>query len=262
MILEGWSREPFTAKGYTHDVYWKGVGPGILVMHEMPGLTAGAVAYAQTLVDDGYMVAMPHLFGKVDVKHDSKSEFLKTYLGTCVSREFHSFAVGSNGPVTEYLKALAHELHERAGGAGVGCVGMCYTGGYGLAMMLDPVIVAPVLSQPSTPAPISSKRKSALGLTEDETEQLVARASAGCAVLGLRFTNDGLAPLERFETLERLLGDNFIGVQITSPDEANGIPADAHSVLTTHHVAEVGNPTHDAFWAVRDFFTERLKPYL
>ena len=35
--LTGWTAAPFTAAGYTHDVYRKGEGPGVVLIPEMPG---------------------------------------------------------------------------------------------------------------------------------------------------------------------------------------------------------------------------------
>ena len=38
--LTGWTAAPFTAAGYTHDVYRKGEGPGVVLIPEMPGITS------------------------------------------------------------------------------------------------------------------------------------------------------------------------------------------------------------------------------
>ena len=43
------------------------------------------------------------------------------------------------------------QRHGPERGPGVGAVGMCFTGGFALAMMTEPSVVAPVLSQPSLP---------------------------------------------------------------------------------------------------------------
>ena len=51
-----------------------------------------------------------------------------------------------------------------AAAPGVGAVGMCFTGSFALAMMTEPAVVAPVLSQPSLPLPAgpgSAKRRGA-----------------------------------------------------------------------------------------------------
>ncbi len=69
----------------------------------------------------------------------------------CVSKEFVVLATGRTSPVIDWLRALARAEHARCGGPGVGAVGMCFTGGYALAMATDDVLLAPVLAQPSMP---------------------------------------------------------------------------------------------------------------
>ena len=86
-------------------------------------------------------------------------------------------------PVTEWLRALAADLHSRCGGPGVGAVGMCFTGGFGLAMMADPSVIAPVLSQPSVP--LGPKPKRDLGMSDETLEVVKERVAARFCVMGL-----------------------------------------------------------------------------
>ena len=160
--------------------------------------------------------------------------------------------------MTQWLRALAVHEHERCGGPGVGVVGMCLTGGIALGMMVDPVVVAPVLSQPSTPFPLSKAAKQSIGLSPEDLEVVRSRAAETC-VLGLRFTGDFAVPPERFERLRTELGDNFIGVEIDS-SEGNpwGYSPKAHSVLTEDYSDEEGSPTRLALEQVLNFFQERL----
>jgi len=37
--LTGWTVAPFSAAGYTHDVYRKGEGPGVVLIPELPGMS-------------------------------------------------------------------------------------------------------------------------------------------------------------------------------------------------------------------------------
>ena len=61
--LTGWTVAPFAAAGYTYDVYRKGEGPGVVLIPEMPGLHPGVLALGNHLVDNGFTVASPSLFG-------------------------------------------------------------------------------------------------------------------------------------------------------------------------------------------------------
>jgi len=142
-------------------------------------------------------------------------------------------------------------------------VGMCLTGNFALAMMVDPVVAAPVLSQPSLPFVLNGAYKRDLNLSPEDLAAVKARCEADedLCVLGLRFTGDFMAPGERFARLREELGDSFVGVEIdSSPGNPHGIRKMAHSVLTEDLVDEPGHPTRDALDQVLDLFERRLRP--
>lgn len=257
MPLNDYRVEPFTHDAITHDVYHRGEGRCVLVAAEVPGITPKVVAFADRLVDRGLSVALPSMFGTPGAPATTRRQ-VTTALGACISSEFHCMALRDSSPATDWLRALARDLHVTHGGPGVGFVGMCLTGGFGLAMLLDDAVVAPVLSQPALPFPFGAARKASTGLSEAELAKAAERAADGCPVLGLRFTGDAAVPDERFATLREALGENFVGVEITSPDPALGIGRAAHSVLTEDLHDEPGHPTRDALHQVLDFLTARL----
>jgi dienelactone hydrolase len=256
--FEGFDRLVFTAEGRTYPLFRIGSGPGIIVMTEMPGISPKVAAFARRLADEGYTAVLPSVFGEPG-REPSLGYGLKSMIPACVAKEFAALATDRTAPVTLWLRALAKQVHKECGGPGVGAVGMCFTGGFALAMMIDDTTVAPVLSQPSLPIAVSRSRRSAVGLSPADLAAVRVRAAAGCDVLGLRFTGDKYVPKERFETLRRELGDRFIGVEIDSSEgNPHGIPKDAHSVLTEHLVDQPGHPTHDALNQVLTFFKDRL----
>ncbi len=179
----------------------------------------------------------------------------------CVAKEFAALATDKTAPVTLWLRALAKQVHTECGGPGVGAVGMCFTGGFALGMMLDETTVAPVLSQPSLPIAVSKSRRGAIGLSPTRPR---SREGAGGrrmrrarpAVHGRQVRAQGA-----LRDAPRELGDRFIGVEIDSSEgNPHGIPKNAHSVLTEHLVDEPGHPTHDALNQVIAFFKDRLAP--
>jgi hypothetical protein len=136
---------------------------------------------------------------------------------------------------------------------------MCFTGGFALAMMVDDIVLAPVLSQPSLPFPFTKRHKADLGISDADLARVKERTEAGTCLLGLRFTNDPFCFHERFETLRRELGDKFIAVEIDSaPGNPYGHPKQSHSVLTDHLVDEPGTPTRAALDQTLAFFRENL----
>jgi dienelactone hydrolase len=256
-ILADFDREPFTSRGVTRDVYYAGSGPAVLVLSEMPGITPLVAQFGRLVAARGLRVVMPHLFGN-DGAQPTVTEVLKTFREICVSREFLLFAKGKASPVTSWLRDLANVEHQRNGGPGVGVIGMCLTGGFALAMMVDPVVMAPVLSQPGLP--LGSRSKSDLAVSTNDLVTIRERAAQGVCVLGYRFTGDRKSPEERFARLRQELGDAFIGVEIdSSPSNPWGYPTNAHSVFTEELGDREGSPTQVALEQVLNFFSDRLK---
>jgi len=257
--LDDFERTEFTHDGKTRTVYRQGRGPAVIVLSEMPGITPRVADFARRLVGEGYTAVMPHLFGEPG-KEPTMGYAMRSMGPACVSREFSALATRQTRPVTVWLRALARSEHERCGGPGVGVVGMCFTGGFGLAMAVDDSVLAPVLSQPSVPFPFGKERKRDLGLSDDDLAVVKKRAADDdLCVMGLRFTGDKMSPPERFQRLHEELGDNFVGVEIdSSPGNPHGNPKMAHSVLTEHLVDEVGHPTRDALGQVLELFSSRL----
>jgi dienelactone hydrolase len=201
---------------------------------------------------------LPHLFGEPGAEA-SVGQIIKSIGPACVSREFATLALKKTSPVTEWLRALAAHEHGRCGGPGVGAVGMCFTGGFALAMMVDDIMLAPVLSQPSLPFGITKKHKADIGISDADLAKVKARVANGACLIGLRFTNDPFCFSERFDTLRRELGDGFIAVELDSSEgNPHGHPKAAHSVLTEHLDDRPGTPTRAALDQVLDFFKERL----
>ena len=243
--LTDWSKASFTAADITHDTYRRGSGPGILVVHEIPGITPAVLRFANEVVDAGFTVVMPDLVGTPG-KAPSGPYLATSMAKVCISREFVTMATGKTSPIIAWLRALGRQLHAEVGGPGIGALGMCFSGGFALGMMIDDHVIAPVLSQPSLPFSIGSARSADLNLSPDDQEVVVRRARAGCEVLGLRYTGDRLVGT-RFETLRRLLGESFVAVELPSTKKSD------HSVLTEHrHEPSVQR--------VVEFFAEKLKP--
>ena len=202
----------------------------MIVIHEIPGITPKVAAFADEVVDTGFTVVLPSLVGTPG-REISAGYGAASMVKLCVAREFTNWAIGRTSPIIGWLRALARSLHLEAGGPGVGAVGMCFSGGFALGMMVDDIMVAPVLAQPSLPFAVgSAARKADLNLSPDDRLAVAQRAADGCEVLGLRFTGDALVGT-RFDSLRELLGDAFIAVELPSAHKRD------HSVLTEHRDA-------------------------
>lgn len=238
--LSSWTRGTHTADGVTHDTYRKGSGPGVIVIHEIPGMTPEVIEFAEAVVARGYTVVMPHLFGEPGAPASVRG-LTAAIRKVCVSKEFVKLKAGVTSPVATWLRSLARELHTELGGPGVGAVGMCFTGGFALAMMVDAPVVAPVLAQPSLPFALGPTRAADLGLSPSDRAEVRRKVAAGCPVLGLQYADDR-ATGSRFDTLTNELGENFIRVDLAGKK---------HATLTAHR-------DQRAVDRVLDFFDERL----
>ena len=257
--LTGWMCEPFSAAGFTHDVYRKGSGPGVVLIPEMPGIHPGVLALGNHLVDNGFTVVIPSLYGTPGAPA-LRPGMVPVLLRGCVAKEFAALATNRERPVANYLRALARDLNAKTPGKGVGVIGQCFSGGFALAAAVDDSVLAPVLSQPSVPLALTPKQKRDPGLSEREMKVIEKRAAEdGLCALGLRFSGDPMAPGERFATLKDRLGDAFEFIEIdSSPGNAGGFGRTAHSVLTLE-VREVdGQPAYEARKRVVEFLKERL----
>ena len=249
---------PFTYAERERTVYRKGAGPAVLVMHEVPGISTEVARFARRVVDAGFTVFMPHLFGPVGVKTTPFNR-VPELMRVCVSREFHVLAENRSSPIADWLRALAKHVHEEIGGRGIGAVGMCVTGNFALTLTLDPWVIAPVMGHPSLPLPVTRAKAAAVHVTPETFVNARRRvAEEGLKVLGLRFHGDVMfCRSARFDTLRRELGEGFEGLELPAAS-AKSQPEPPHSVLTIGLIDRDGEPTHEAVNRVLSFLTERL----
>jgi dienelactone hydrolase len=257
--VPGFAKTTFAYAGKTRDVYRAGSGPAVLVIHEMPGLHPLVTEFGQRLVDEGYTVFVPSLFGRPGAPF-AGGPMARALGEVCVSREF-SLLSTRTPRVISWLRALAQQAHTECGGPGAGAIGMCFSGGFVLAMAVEPAVVAPVLSQPGLPAPVSARRRAAIQIDPADLARVKERTREdGLCVLGMRFTGDRGSPPERFAMLREELGGAFDGIEIdSSPGNAAGIKKSAHSVLTLELVDQPGHPTRDAYDRLLVFLADRLR---
>ena len=84
---DGWTPGTHTYDGTSHPTYRRGSGPGVVVVHEIPGITPDVAAFGEELVDAGYTVVMPSLFG-TDGEAMTAGSMLRSLRQVCISREF------------------------------------------------------------------------------------------------------------------------------------------------------------------------------
>jgi dienelactone hydrolase len=260
--LAAYDRFDFTdpAGRWTRPVWRRGAGPAVIVIHEMPGLHPLVIRFADRIAAAGMTVFCPSLFGEPGREVTagySVGVMLKTL---CVAREFRAWSTDRSSPIVDWLRALAAFAHKDCGGAGVGAIGMCFTGNFALAMMTEPAVVAPVMSQPSLPIPAGSKKRAAaLGLSPDEIACARRRFSEEhLSLMAMRFRGDPFVPDARFDTLKRTFGEALEAVELNPEDGYPDPRMPAHSVLTLHLVDDDPlGPTKRCEERVIAFFKQR-----
>ena len=252
--------------GVTKTVHVAGSGPAVIVMHEMPGISPQVVRFARWVRDAGFAVYLPSLFG-VDGAVPTAEEGAAVFRRACVSAEFRALGGGASSPVAAWLRELARLAHGERGGPGVGAIGMCFTGNFALTMMLEPAVLAPVVSQPSLPL----DDPAGLEISPAELRRVRERLEReDLTVRAYRFADDRFCTAERFAAYTAALGERFVARVL--PDAAANL-ADAppfharhvatpHSVLTVHLADRAGEPTLQARDEIIHFFRERLSAHV
>src|SRR5512140_3045380 len=231
--LKDYKKFEFTDGPWTRPVYRKGSGPAVIIIHEIPGLHPLVIRFADHVAAAGMTVFLPSLFGTPGKPVTPNYAMQSMLTAICIRREFHVWSTQKSSPIVEWLRALARFAHAECGGKGVGAVGMCFTGGFALAMMTEPAVVAPVLSQPSMPA-VSGSKARATGFDASAEEIACAKArfaDEDLSMIGLRYKSDVLVPDARFDNYRKTFGDRFEAIELDDEDAAPA-PIAPHSVLT------------------------------
>jgi dienelactone hydrolase len=215
-------------------------------MQELPGVSPEMLRLADFLVDAGFQVVLPHLFGPLE-KTSTAGNTVRLF---CMRRQFHLFAARQSSPIVDWLRALCRQVKDESGAKGVGVIGMCLTGNFALSLMGDDSVLAAVAAQPSLPF----LNGDALHMSPDEVEAAKQNIDRTAPMLAFRFEGDRISPARRFACIDAVFNsDGHERVRLTE------LPGNDHSVLTADFCDEAGHPTRKALDAVLDYFTTQLK---
>jgi dienelactone hydrolase len=210
--------------------------PPVIVMHELHGVSPAYTAFCRGLAANGFSVWMPQLAGPAPSV--SRVDRARAMGAVCISREIDVLRGGRTSPVVEPLRAVAKHVAKEFGWGRVGVVGMCMSGGFALAMAVDPTVVAAVAAQPTLPLRPFCGR--ALGLSGDDVRTISERlATEDVEIYYTRFARDPLSPRSRRARTVSRLGQNGVEVDELPAAEFRLLE---HSVLTgaPEHYGESG----------------------
>jgi dienelactone hydrolase len=227
-----------------HDVYQRGNGPPVIIIQELPGIGQATLRLADKLINAGFSVVIPHLFGpigKVQVGRNLMRVF-------CLRKEFKLFSRNQSSPIVDWLKALCRSVRDERQVSGVGVIGMCLTGNFAISLMADSSVTAAVSSQPAMPL----NSASSLHMSQTDIQKIKINIDKTKPILAFRFENDWMSKQAKFDTLAGTFNSDVERIKMTT------LPGDGHSVLTLDFVDKEGHPTYEALQNVIAYFREAL----
>jgi dienelactone hydrolase len=220
----GWLGSGFSGR----TVYERGSSDKVVVLlHELNGLSPGCIDLGVQLVDRGFRVFMPLLFG-----HPTQDSVFLGSIQSCLFGRFHCFSESSgnhNTPPVEWTHSFVQHLCDQTSVRSIGVIGMCQSGSFPLATMSpDSKVREVVMSQPALP--MGEERQKGVGIAHATLES--ARASK-IPILAFRFRTDMLCSEERFAYLECYFGKNqFNGQSFDCAGFHSTLTHRLHAVLT------------------------------
>lgn len=225
-------------------------GPPVVVLHELFGMTETIASFSRMIADAGFVVHVPILFGSVQAISGTLAKRARGAMSVCVMAQMRCLTADQSGPWAVWLRKFVTSVCTRVGAKGAGVIGLCLTGDFALAMAVNPLVKASVLSEPSLPF----FRPHLLHVMPEELAAVKARINdPGDQLMlrGYRFETDCLCPQAKFDRLEKELGDGFEGITLPASKRL-------HSVFTEDLRDEAGDFRHDKVSDVIGFLRHNL----
>lgn len=174
-------------------------GPGVVVLHELPGLTKDDLALARALSRRGFRAYVPILFGKPE-----QDDFLAGFRQACAGKDpFNCSDLSARSPILDKLAPLCDGVARRSTST-IGAIGMCLTDILPLALLPDSVDAA-VVCQPTIPFSALRRKPNEeqapdLGLGSAD---LANALTSTVPFLLVHYIDDELCPPERVQEIRK-----------------------------------------------------------
>lgn len=186
-------------------------GPGVVVLHELPGLTKDDLALARALSRRGFRVFVPVLFGKPE-----QDSILTGYRQACGGKDpFNCSDLSARSPILDKLAPLCEAVARRSASS-IGAIGMCLSGILPLALLSNRVEAA-VVCQPTVPFSALSRKPNDqqapnLGLGSAD---LANALKSAVPFLLVHYLGDDLCPPERVQEIRRQFTTRVATIDLT-----------------------------------------------
>jgi dienelactone hydrolase len=228
-------------------VVGKGIGPPILLLHELPGLRDGDIDLGARL-GKMFEVTVPLMFGLPGQNNNGlgKRQACGTGLFDCKSTQAAHRIVSDLRPLVQ----------RACGDADCGIIGMCLTGSLPLWLIPDAKVVALVLAQPSLPFPrLWSLFRRGIDISEADTAAAMKiAAQRHASIFMIRLHGDVISSHRSFELLKKRLR-SAQGVALTCREDHGEVFEHSSLVWDDRHPKESG----ERFDALVAFLNARLR---
>lgn len=258
-LLDGSNRFLFQHQDIEHFVYHRGDPnhPPLLVMSELAGIAPGLLMFADRLIQNGYQVYLPWMFGPL-----GKRAPIRNAMKLCISREFSKLQAGVSAPITDWLRALSVHVSKKNGDCNVGVIGMCLTGAFVIPLIIDPHVVAVVAAQPAAPLSLIYRVTGwriadlqALNVSDADIAAARRRLKSGDARLfACRFQADRFCPAEKLERLRHEFPVNLETYEYANESWRNALGDRPHATFTKEYriAGEDATKDHPSRVALKD----------
>jgi len=218
----------------------------VIILHELFGISASLLAFAEMIEAAGFKTYLPVLFGSTEPAKTAMDKLKRGAEFTCVAHQFRIFSSEESGPWAEWLRHLVDWSCSDSGHGRAGAIGLCLTGNFVLSMAVNAKVAAPVMGEPSLPF-----LGGGLHATPAEVAQVRQRLDSGLEMRAYRFETDTKCKAGRFLEFEQKLGQGFKGTTLPATEKL-------HSVFTEDLRDAGGQLRHDKVDEVIDFLRTRL----
>ena len=267
--LQGYQQFYFHHQGIGHIVYHQGESahPPLLLMSELAGFAPGLLMFAERLVQHGYQVYLPWMFGPF-----AKRAPLRNAIHLCISREFAYLKAGVSAPVTTWLRALSAHISHQNQNRSIGAIGMCLTGAFAIPLIIEPHVAAAVAAQPAAPMSLiyrvtglRTANLQALNISDADIEAARQRLRTGDAHLfACRFRADRICPAAKLDRLRQEFPVNLETHEYANERWRNAVGARPHATFTKEYriagdAESLDHPSRKAFADLLAFLETHLK---
>ena len=220
-----------------HNVYCLGSDrskPPVILLHELTGLSAKTLEYAETLSSD-FTVYVPMLFGEVN--QDSMIRGMAAFLFNG-EWPLGGSDLDGNTPIVKWLRHLVARIGNEHKGEHIGVIGNCLTGSLPLLLLDNEQVGGIVLAQPTYPIRFFSyndDERSSLGISKSDLANAKKTVSEkNMQIYGVRFEKDCLSHSKKRDTLKAEFGARYIDATISESEYMTSAHCQAKDCSKAH----------------------------